>query len=93
MKHILSKALIAILFLSISSVNAQNLQKANKEFELYAFNLAIKSYRTVLESEPHKCCSTVQHGNLLLSIKPNRRSGSMVQKSRFAGGRQSGIIL
>ena len=52
MKHILTKALITLMFFSFQDVNAQNLQKANKEFELYAFNLAINSYRAVLEAEP-----------------------------------------
>ena len=52
MKHILTVAIAALMLFSFNSVNAQNLQKANKEFELYAFNLAIKSYREVLQSEP-----------------------------------------
>ncbi len=52
MKHILTSVLIVIMALSMNTLNAQNLQKANKEFELYAFNLAIKSYRAVLEKDP-----------------------------------------
>ncbi len=52
MKHILTSALLVIMALSTTNLNAQNLQKANKEYELYAFNLAINSYRSVLESEP-----------------------------------------
>lgn len=52
MKHILSVAFLSIMLISVNSLNAQNLQKANKEFELFAFNLAIKSYRSVLETEP-----------------------------------------
>ena len=52
MKHILTSALLVIMAMSINNVSAQILQKANKEYELYAFNLAIKSYRSVLQSEP-----------------------------------------
>lgn len=52
MKHILSTAFIAFVLFSTLNLEAQNLQKANKEFELYAFNLAIKSYRSVLKSDP-----------------------------------------
>lgn len=51
MKHILT--LLAVLVLSASMpVQAQsNLRKANKQFELSAYNLAIKSYRKVLEKD------------------------------------------
>jgi Carboxypeptidase regulatory-like domain/SPOR domain/Tetratricopeptide repeat/WD40-like Beta Propeller Repeat len=52
MKHILTSAMLAFMIIFANSLNAQNLQKANKEYELFAFNLAIKSYRSVLESDP-----------------------------------------
>ena len=29
------------------------LEKANKQYNLYAYNLAVRSYRTVLESDPN----------------------------------------
>lgn len=35
------------------SLNAQSsLRKANKQYDLYAFNLAVKSYRMVLDKQP-----------------------------------------
>ena len=52
MKHVLTFTMMVLFLGSAMVVNGQNLKKANKEFELYAFNLAIKSYREVLSSEP-----------------------------------------
>ncbi len=53
MKHILTSAIIIKMALFLPGLQAQNLQKANKEFELYAFNLAIKSYQEVIAAEPN----------------------------------------
>ncbi len=53
MKHVLIGTLTSFCLLFSLNVSAQNLKKANKEFELYAFNLAIKSYTEVLQSEPN----------------------------------------
>jgi len=45
--------LIVTILLSGMSANAQStLKKANKQYDLYAFNLAIKSYRMVLDKQP-----------------------------------------
>ena len=45
--------LCALLLFGSGSLSAQrSLKKANKEYELYAFNVAIKSYLDVLEKEP-----------------------------------------
>lgn len=48
---------LTILFFLMSSINTvtvaqSSLKKANKQYELYAFNLAIKSYQKVLERQP-----------------------------------------
>ncbi len=55
MKHFTK--ILALLLLSLFIANASPaqsmLKKANKEFELYAFNLATKSYRKVLEKDPN----------------------------------------
>ncbi|MEO0779596.1 MAG: tetratricopeptide repeat protein, partial [Bacteroidota bacterium] len=55
MKHFTKTlALLLLSLLLADAVPAQSmLKKANKEFELYAFNLAIKSYRKVLEKDPN----------------------------------------
>jgi len=52
MKHIIQYVLL-LAFLSSSAVlpAQSSLKKANKEYELYAFNLAIKSYRKVLAKD------------------------------------------
>ena len=52
MKHIIQYVLLLAFLSSSSILPAQSsLKKANKEYELYAFNLAIKSYRKVLEKD------------------------------------------
>lgn len=53
MKHILITTLLASFLLVGINANGQSLKKANKEYELYAFNLAIKSYRGVLGNDPN----------------------------------------
>ncbi len=53
MKHIIIPTLTVVCLLFTSVVSAQNIRKANKEFELNAYNLAIKSYRAVLQSDPN----------------------------------------
>lgn len=52
MKHIITSILTGVFVLFAIASNAQSIKKANKEFELHAFNLAIKSYRAVLDSKP-----------------------------------------
>jgi cell division septation protein DedD/tetratricopeptide (TPR) repeat protein len=49
--------IIASLFLSLQTLNAQSstadeLKRADKQFDLYAYNLAQKSYQTVVNAEP-----------------------------------------
>lgn len=45
---------LAVLLLGVSSVSSQTaLNKANKQFELHAFNLAIRSYLDVLDKQPN----------------------------------------
>ncbi len=54
MKHIFQSILVlAVLMTSIQLPAQSTLKKANKEYELYAFNLAIKSYRKVLNKDPN----------------------------------------
>ncbi|MEM1319861.1 MAG: carboxypeptidase regulatory-like domain-containing protein [Bacteroidota bacterium] len=54
MKHIFQSILmLAILATSIQLPAQSTLKKANKEYELYAFSLAIKSYRKVLDKDPN----------------------------------------
>jgi tetratricopeptide (TPR) repeat protein len=50
--------IIATFFLSLHTLNAQSntadeLKRADKQFELYAYNLAQKSYQTVVTAEPY----------------------------------------
>ncbi len=52
MKHIIICILSAIMVSFSISLSAQNIKKANKEFELHAYNLAIKSYRAILKNDP-----------------------------------------
>ncbi|MFT7452579.1 MAG: hypothetical protein ACI9VN_003314, partial [Patescibacteria group bacterium] len=55
MKHKLTFFTLIIAFCFSASLQAQknpNLQQANKEFDLYAYNLAIKSYRKVIDKDP-----------------------------------------
>ena len=52
MKHIITSILTVVLVLFALTTQAQNIKKANKEFELHAFNLAIKSYRAILSNKP-----------------------------------------
>ena len=53
MKHIINAFLALCILMSATPLSAQaNLKKANKEYELNAFNLAIKSYREVLAKDP-----------------------------------------
>ncbi len=60
MKHATNRVglLTAALLLCISVASAQVvavdelLEKANKQYNLYAYNLAVRSYRSVLEQEP-----------------------------------------
>lgn len=65
MKHVIHTTTVLLLALFISfSANAQSgLKKANKEFELYAFNLAVKSYRKVLEKEPNNAEALARMGD------------------------------
>lgn len=45
---------LVFCFFLLSTLNAQSsLRKANKQYELYAFNLAIKSYKKVLDRHPN----------------------------------------
>lgn len=55
MKHKLTYFTLILAFCFSTSLQAQrnpNLQQANKEFDLHAYNLAIKSYRKVLNKDP-----------------------------------------
>ena len=51
MKHILTLLVLLTLSTSIPVLAQSNLRKANKQYELAAFNLAIKSYLKVLAKE------------------------------------------
>ncbi len=52
MKHILTTAIMAMAVLISLPLHAQSeIKRANKQYELSAYNLAIKSYRKVLEKE------------------------------------------
>jgi len=53
MKHIIISILSVVFVFFTVTTEAQNIKKANKEFELHAFNLAIKSYRAVLNGKPN----------------------------------------
>lgn len=52
MKHIITSILTGVLVFFTIASDAQNIKKANKEFELHAFNLAVKSYRAILNDKP-----------------------------------------
>jgi tetratricopeptide (TPR) repeat protein len=52
MKHVITSILTVGLVLFTFTTNAQDIKKANKEFELHAFNLAIKSYQAILSNKP-----------------------------------------
>lgn len=52
MKHIITSILTVGLVFFTFTTEAQDIKKANKEFELHAFNLAIKSYRAILNDKP-----------------------------------------
>ncbi len=53
MKHFIIPILTVVLALTTFTIQAQSIKKANKEFELHAYNLAIKSYRAVLNNKPN----------------------------------------
>ncbi len=53
MKYLLLLPTLALILLSSVSLEAQNdLKKANKQYELGAYNLAVRSYLTILQKEP-----------------------------------------
>ncbi len=57
MNNLARIGILAVFLLSGLAVNAQSsteelLEKANKQYNLYAYNLAVRSYRSVLENEP-----------------------------------------
>ncbi|MEO1518604.1 MAG: carboxypeptidase regulatory-like domain-containing protein [Bacteroidota bacterium] len=53
MKHTVNALFVLLILLTASSTFAQSaLKKANKEFELNAFQMAVESYKKVLEKQP-----------------------------------------
>jgi len=53
MKYYLLLTILAIFFFSASNLSGQNeLKKANKQYELGAYNLAVRSYLGILKKEP-----------------------------------------
>lgn len=55
MKHYITSITLLLAFCFSTQIEAQRnpmLQQANKEFDLHAYNLAIKSYRKVIEKDP-----------------------------------------
>jgi shikimate 5-dehydrogenase len=78
---IFNRALLITLALLIShSVSAQNfryfLRKANKEYELKAFNLAVDSYQQALAKRPNNAEALGKMADCLAASQQDGRSGN-----------------
>ena len=70
MKYYLPLLILAMFSFSASNLTAQNeLKKANKQYELGAYNLAVRSYLRILKKEP-------KNGEVLAKLADSYRSVS-----------------
>lgn len=83
MKHTIQLLSVLLVFMGFGfSANSQSiLKKADKEFELNAFNLAIKSYRKVLEKKPNSIEALSRLGDCYRHLNQMEQAGEWYEKA------------